>query len=103
MTSEMKQQQIDWRRARVLELSSEGYTRTEICQKLQLDRVTVHRDIQFLRQQALDTLHKHIHETIPEEYQRCLTGINQVLKMAWTIATKDIDNKTKLQALSPYQ
>jgi DNA-binding transcriptional regulator LsrR (DeoR family) len=52
MTSEVKQQQIEWRRTRVLELSSEGYSRSEICQKLQLDRVTVHRDIQFLRQQV---------------------------------------------------
>ena len=52
MTSEVKQQQIEWRRTRVLELSSEGYSRSKICQKLQLDRVTVHRDIQFLRQQV---------------------------------------------------
>jgi DNA-binding NarL/FixJ family response regulator len=44
----MKQQQIGWRRNKVLELSSEGHSRTEICQKLQLDRVTVHRDIHFL-------------------------------------------------------
>ena len=38
MTSEVKQQQIEWRRTRVLELSSEGYSRSEICQKLQLDK-----------------------------------------------------------------
>ena len=30
MTSEMKQQQIEWRRAKVLELSSQGYTEIEI-------------------------------------------------------------------------
>ena len=52
MTSEVKQQQIEWRRTRVLELSSEGYSRSEICQKLQLDMVTVNRDIQLLRQQV---------------------------------------------------
>jgi hypothetical protein len=63
MTSELKQQQIEWRRARILELSSEGYSRSEICQKLQLDRVTVHRDITFLRQQAQENLQKHIHDT----------------------------------------
>ncbi len=52
MTSEMKQQQLEWRRAKVLELSSQGYIQAKIAQKLQLDRVTVHRDMQFLRQQA---------------------------------------------------
>jgi hypothetical protein len=50
--------------------------------------------------QAQEIFRKHISKTIPEEYQHCLTGINQVLKMAWSIVNKDIDNKTKLQALS---
>src|SRR5262249_51400994 len=37
----------------------------------------------------------------PEEYQRCLTGINQVLKIAWDVATKlPEDSRLKLQALS---
>ncbi|MFZ0742547.1 MAG: hypothetical protein WAM54_13220 [Nitrososphaeraceae archaeon] len=35
MTSEMKQQQIDWRRAKVLDLSSQGYTEREIAEELQ--------------------------------------------------------------------
>jgi hypothetical protein len=104
LTSEVrekeKEQQIEWRRSQVLELASQGYIQREICQKLQLDKSAVSRDIQFINKRAQDTLHKHINETLPEEYQRCLTGINQVLKMAWSIATKDIDNKTKLQALS---
>jgi hypothetical protein len=53
-------------------------------------------------------------ETLPEEYQNCMTGINQVLKLCWEIVNKSrnmnndngnqtmtmIDNKTRLQALS---
>jgi hypothetical protein len=97
---EKEQQQIDWRRSQVLELASQGYNQREICQKLQLDKSAVSRDIQFINKQAQETIQKHIHETIPAEYQRCLTGINQVLKMAWSIVDKDIDNKTRLQALT---
>ena len=48
MTSEMKQQQLEWRRAQVLELASEGYTQREIASKLQVDLAAVNRDIQFL-------------------------------------------------------
>jgi hypothetical protein len=98
MTSEMKQQQIEWRRAKVLELSSEGYTRTEICQKLRLDRVTVHRDIQFLRQQAQENLQKHIHEVVPEEYQKCMVGMKRNLKQTLEIRDTASDPKVKLQA-----
>jgi hypothetical protein len=51
---------------------------------------------------------------VPEEYQNCMTGINQVLKICWEIVNKSrnvdndnsgqivtmIDNKTVLQALA---
>ena len=54
-------------------------------------------------------------ETLPEEYQNCVVGINQVLKICWQIVNKSrnvdndngngqtitvIDNKTVLQALA---
>jgi DNA-binding NarL/FixJ family response regulator len=65
MTSEVKQQQLEWRRAQVLELASEGYTQREIASKLQVDIAAVNRDIRFLRHQAQESLQKHIHETVP--------------------------------------
>jgi hypothetical protein len=54
----------------------------------------------YLRDQAQENLQKHIHQTIPEEYQKVMTGINQVLRMCWSIISKTEDEKTKLQALS---
>src|SRR5829696_5233158 len=98
MTSEMKQQQLEWRRANVLELSSEGYTQREIASKLQVDLAAVNRDIQFLRQQAQQNLQKHIHETVPEEYQKCMVGLKRNLKQTLEIAETVSDHKTKLQA-----
>ncbi|MGA9298145.1 MAG: helix-turn-helix domain-containing protein [Nitrososphaeraceae archaeon] len=98
LTSEVRSQQIEWRRIKVLELASAGYNQTEICQKLQLDKSTVNRDIQFLRQQAQENLQKHIHETVPEEYQKCMTGMKLNLKQTLEIADTAADPKTKLQA-----
>ena len=81
MTSEMKQQQIEWRRAKVLELSSQGYAEREIAEKLQpIALVIIHRDLVHLRQQAQENLQKHIHEVVPEEYQKCMVGMKQNLK-----------------------
>ena len=57
----------------------------------------------------------HIQDKLPEEYQNCMTGLNQVLKICWEIVNKSrsidndkgngqtitmIDNKTVLQALA---
>jgi predicted transcriptional regulator len=97
-TEERQQQAIEWRRSRVLELSSEGYSQREIAQKLQVDLAAVNRDIQFLRQQAQQNLQHHIHEVVPEEYQKCMVGMKQNLKHVLEIGEAATDPKTKLQA-----
>jgi transcriptional regulator len=99
MTSEL-QQQIEWRKNQVLELSSQGYTEREIASRLQVHCTTVHRDIASLNKQARENLQKHIHETIPAEYQKSMNSLNQVLRMSWSIVGKTADEKTKLQALA---
>jgi hypothetical protein len=112
----MQQQQIDWRRAKVLELSSQGYSQIEIATNLQMDKSIISRDLAYLRQQAQDNLKIHIQDKLPEEYQNCMTGINQVLRICWDIVNKSrnadnnskghqtvttmTDNKTVLQALA---
>jgi hypothetical protein len=115
LKSKMQQQQIEWRRAKVLELSSQGYSQIEIAKNLQMDKSVISRDIVHLRQQAHDNLKMHIQDKLPEKYQNCMTGINQVLKICWEIVNKSrnvdnengngqtitmIDNKTVLQALA---
>jgi hypothetical protein len=57
--------------------------------------------VQYLKSKAREEIKLHINEKLPEEYQRCLTGMNHVLKIAWDIASKlPQDNRLKLQALS---
>lgn len=98
LISEAGQQQIDWRRSQVLELSSEGYTQSEIAQKLQIDKSAVDGDLLFLLQHAQKNLQKHIHETVPEEYRKYMVGMKRNLKQTLEIAETAADPKTKLQA-----
>ena len=98
--SKTKKEQIEWRRTKILELSSQGFNQSEICQTLQLDKSAVNRDIQFLRRQAQENLQKLNHETIPDEHQRCLEGITQVLKIVWGMINSGNIDKAKLQALA---
>jgi hypothetical protein len=107
--------QVQWRRAKVLELSSQGYTQAEISKSLQVDESVISRDKAYLRQGAQENLKTRIQDKLPEEYQNCMVGINQVLKICWEIVNKSrnmdndngnghtmtmIDNKTVLQALA---
>ena len=106
---------LEWRRSKVLELSSQGHSQPEIARILQISQPTVNRDIGYLRGLARQNLQKHIQDKLPEEYQNCMTGINQVLKICWEIVNKSrnmdndngngqtiavIDNKIVLQALA---
>src|SRR5919197_4125850 len=95
MTTEM---QLQWRRSKVLELDSQGYSQMEIAAKLQVSDSTISRDMDHLRQQAQDNLQKHIHEVSPEQYQRCMVGMQHNLKETLEIAQSASDPKTKLQA-----
>src|SRR5918999_2025698 len=105
---------LEWRRNKVQQLLVRGYSQWDIADELQIDQSTVSRDIQCIRQEAQENLQKHIQEKLPEEYHRCLTGLNQVLKLSWDIANRSkdgngndngqtmtmTDDKTRLQALS---
>jgi hypothetical protein len=91
---------IEWRRSKVLELISEGYSQREIAQKLQIGKSVVNRDILFLRKQARENLQYHIHDKIPEEYQNCMTGLKRIIKQTTEIADAATDSKTKLQAFA---
>jgi hypothetical protein len=82
---------------------------------LQISLGTVNKDLSYLRQLAQENLKTHIQDKLPEEYQNCMVGINQVLKICWEVVNKSrnvdndngngrtmtvIDNKTVLQALA---
>jgi IS30 family transposase len=87
---------IEWRRSKVLELTSEGYSQREIAQKLQVGKSVINRDILFLRKQARENLQYHIHDKIPEEYQNCMTGMKRNLKQTLEIAESASDPRVKL-------
>ena len=97
-TKEGQSDSIEWRRSKILELSSEGYSQREIAQRLHIGKSVVNRDILFLRNQARENLQYHIHDKIPEEYQNCMTGMKRNLKQTLEIAESASDPRVKLQA-----
>ena len=91
----------EWRRGKVLEYTSQGYTQREIAAILQVVPSTVAEDQIFLRQQAKENIRSYIDEKLPEEYEKCLVGITTILKEAWNTSKQDgIEVKEKLAALS---
>jgi hypothetical protein len=92
--------QVEWRRAKVLELLSKGDSQSEIAKTLQVDISIISRDVYFLRQQAKTNIKKYIDERLPEEYEKCLVGLTAITKEAWNTANQTEDKREKIQALS---
>jgi DNA-directed RNA polymerase specialized sigma24 family protein len=76
LSSKNERQRIDWRRNKVIELSSQGHSQPEISCILQVNLGTVNKDLSYIREMAHQNLQRHIQQKLPEEYQRCLTGMN---------------------------
>ena len=79
-------------------ISSGWYTHPEIVAKLQIAKGTVSNDLAYLRKQTQENLQHHIHEVIPFEYHKAITGMKRNLKQTLEIAESTSDPKTKLQA-----
>jgi predicted transcriptional regulator len=91
---------VEWRRNKVQELASQGYNQSEISRILQISQPTINRDITFLRQQAKENIKKYIDERLPEEYEKCLVGLNAITREAWNTSQHTEDIRQKIQALS---
>jgi hypothetical protein len=97
---ESSQMQIELRRSKVAELDSQGHSQPEISRILHVSIGTVNRDLSILRQQAKTNIKRYIDERLPDEYEKCLVGLNSITKEAWNTAHNTEDKREKIQALS---
>jgi dimeric dUTPase (all-alpha-NTP-PPase superfamily) len=95
-----KQDLMDMRRSRVNELYSQGYNQPEIARILVVGLGTVNRDISYFRNQAKDAMKRHLAERVPEEYQKCLTGLNSLLKETWSSLPETRNTNEKIRVLA---
>jgi Trp operon repressor len=61
---QQQEQQVQWRRDKVQELCSKGYSQREISQILQVGLATVNRDVSYLRNQAKTNIKRYIDERL---------------------------------------
>ena len=86
---------VEWRRNKVQELLVQGQSQWDIADTLKVDQSTIRRDIDYLRSQSKQKIRKYIDETLPNEYEKCLVGINAILREAWTTASSQQSENKK--------
>ena len=94
-------QTVKWRRSKVLELSSEGRSQSEIARIMQVSSATISMDIQFLRREAKENIRRYIDERLPFEFHKCLVGLDTIVcKMSDIANSAESDSRDILQATS---
>ena len=63
-----KSDQLEWRRSMVVEVRAKGMSQIEIARELQVSRTSITSDIQYLRNQAKETIKEYVTEHLPEQY-----------------------------------
>ena len=97
-----KSEEIEWRRAKILELKSQGLDQREISQILHVSPTTITFDLQYLRKEARKTIREYTTEQLPLQLRIFMLANQNAIKQSWDISQKAQDNKEKIQALEHY-
>jgi hypothetical protein len=89
-----EKENIDLRRARVLELVAQGLSQKEIAEKVASSPSTVSLDMQYLRETGKSKMKTHIEERMPMQYEECQAGLKFMLRKAYEIV-EDKSKKTQ--------
>ena len=53
-----------------------------------------------LSEAAIENISKYVDERLPEEYEKCLVGLNSILKEVWTMSQTENVKGDKIKALA---
>jgi transposase len=98
-----KAEQLEWRRAKVVEMRARGLSYGEIARELQVSRASITSDVQYLREQAKGTIKEYVTEHLPEQYQVCLAALDEIIKRVFDMIETSDDNREKLQAMELFK
>jgi hypothetical protein len=98
-----KSEQLEWRRSKVVEMRARGMSQIEIAHELQVSKKSISSDMQYLRYQAKESIKEYTTGYLPEQYQVCLTALDEIIKRAFDILESSPDNREKLQAMELFK
>jgi predicted transcriptional regulator len=61
-------------------MTARGMSQAEIARELQVSEASISLDMQYLREQAKESIKEYVTEHLPEQYQICLSALDTILK-----------------------
>ena len=85
------------RRGRVLELAARGMSQIDISRELDVSTATISLDLQWAKCRAQEHLQTHIQDTVVLQWEKTMSGLQQVLLKVWDIAEHSTKTSEKLE------
>ena len=73
-----KSEEMQWRRSKVLELKSQGLDQREIAQILQVTPATITFDLQYLRNEAKESIKDYTTKQLPLQYKTPIVATSHI-------------------------
>ena len=93
------QKALIWRRQMKAIEASKGKTESEIATILHISQAQVSKDLKLVQQEYL-VLHLHYEKELPKTISRCLTALNELIRINFRIVENSEDNKEIISASS---
>jgi transcriptional regulator len=71
-------------------MRARGMNQIEIAHELQVSKQSISSDVQYLRSQAKESIKEYTTEYLPEQYQLCLTALDQIIKRSAAVPSTDL-------------
>ena len=98
-----KDDQLEWRRSKVVEMRARDMTHQEIAHELQVSRTSITSNIQYLRSQDRESIKEYVTDHLPEQYQVCLSALDTIIRHAFEILETSHDNTQKIQSMELFK
>ena len=86
-----------------MEMRAKGMSQIEIARQLQVSDSSISSDVQYLREQAKESIKEYATEYLPERYRICLVALDSIIKREFDILETSDDNREKLQAMELFK
>lgn len=95
------QRRIVWRRNAVFWCMIQGVSNShELSRILHVSPSTCLRDIKYWKQESANELRYHISERLPMQFKISVEGINEIIRVAWSLILDDNSKQNKIALLA---
>jgi hypothetical protein len=84
-------------------MKAQGMSQIEIAHKLMVSDSAIGNDVQYLREQAKEDIHKYATDFLPSQFQICLAALDIIIKRAYQMISTAKDHREELLAMEMFQ